>query len=68
MNTDQSNKLIKLPEVMDRTTRSKSSIYSDIKKGEFPKPVKIGVRGVAFIESEINEWLNKRIEASQESA
>jgi predicted DNA-binding transcriptional regulator AlpA len=29
-------------------------------KGEFPDPVQIGARAVAFRESDIAEWINSR--------
>ena len=31
----------------------------------FPSPVKIGSRAIAFIESEIDEWINQRIAESR---
>nr|DAJ72018.1 MAG TPA: putative transcriptional regulator [Caudoviricetes sp.] len=31
----------------------------------FPKTVKIGSRAIAFIESEIDEWVNQRIAESR---
>lgn len=31
----------------------------------FPKPVKIGARSVAWVESEVDEWINARVEASR---
>lgn len=57
--------LIKLREVMRRTSRSKSYIYEKIKSGDFPQQVKIGSRSVAFIESEINDWIERKIAASR---
>ncbi len=32
-------------------------------KGEFPKPIQLGPRAVAWIEGEVQEWLKVRIEA-----
>ncbi|EJQ0105560.1 AlpA family phage regulatory protein, partial [Shigella flexneri] len=43
-------------------------IYRLISLGRFPKPVKIGPRSVAFIESEVDEWINQRIDASRNNA
>ncbi|MFB0691935.1 AlpA family phage regulatory protein [Agrobacterium fabrum] len=40
---------------------SKSQRNLLIKKGDFPKPVKIGARLVAWPEHEINDWLKIRI-------
>ncbi|MBL7637999.1 helix-turn-helix transcriptional regulator [Atlantibacter hermannii] len=52
---------IRMPEVLRRTTYRKAWIYRLISQGRFPQPVKIGSRSVAFIEREIDEWVNQRI-------
>ena len=57
--------LLRLPTVMQRTAEAKSSIYKKVSEGNFPKPVKIGVRSVAWIESEIDDYINSKIEASR---
>lgn len=49
--------MIRLPEVMKLTGKSRSSIYLDISKEKFPKPYKIGDRSVAWKYSDINSWL-----------
>ncbi|EJG7683686.1 AlpA family transcriptional regulator, partial [Escherichia coli] len=51
--------LIRLSEVMRRTGYGRAWIYRLISQGRFPKPVKIGPRSVAFIESEVDEWINQ---------
>jgi len=60
-----SKSLIRLTEVLCRTGYSKASIYRLIRQGRFPVQVKIGPRSVAFIESEVDEWINQRIEESR---
>ncbi|MDC9622482.1 AlpA family transcriptional regulator [Xenorhabdus sp. XENO-7] len=56
---------IRLPEVQRRTGYSKAWIYKLISDGTFPKQVKIGPRSVAFIESEIDDWIAQRIAGSR---
>jgi len=34
---------------------------------EFPRPISLGGRSVGWLEEEINEWLEKKIEASRKS-
>lgn len=58
-------RLIRLPEVLHRTGYGKARIYHLISKGCFPSPVKIGSRAVAFIESEVEEWIQLTIENSR---
>lgn len=60
-------KLLKFEEVQSRTQKSRSRIYDDMAAGTFPKPVKIGTRAVAWIASEIDEWIEQRI-ADREAA
>lgn len=57
--------LIRLPEVLKRTGFGKAWVYRLISEGRFPAPVKIGVRAVAFVESEVNEWIQSVIETSR---
>ncbi|HTV07696.1 MAG TPA: AlpA family phage regulatory protein [Candidatus Aquilonibacter sp.] len=57
--------MLPLPVVMKRVNRSKSTIYADIAKGKFPKPIKLGLRSIGFIEAEIEAWLLARIEESR---
>ena len=57
-------RLIKLHEVRTITGKSRSSIYSD---PDFPKPVKIGARASAWVESEILKWVEARLEQRAEA-
>ncbi|EKS6737836.1 AlpA family transcriptional regulator [Enterobacter quasiroggenkampii] len=60
-----SQSLIRLPEVQRRTGYSKAWIYRLMAEKRFPSSIKIGTRAIAFIESEIDEWILSRIEASR---
>ena len=64
MNTTNQS-LIRLPEVLKRTGFGKAWVYRLISEGRFPAPVKIGVRAVAFVESEIDAWIQSVIETSR---
>lgn len=61
----QNTKLMRLPAVIERTGFSRSWIYELINQEQFPKPVKIGTRAIAFIESEIEEFLQELISKSR---
>lgn len=60
-----STRLIKMPEVMHRTGYGKAWIYRLISHGKFPASVKIGTRAIAFVESEVDDWINQRIAESR---
>ena len=55
-----SDRIIKLPEVMTMTGLSRSSIYSLIKKGDFPAQIKLSIRSSGWFWKEINGWLESR--------
>ena len=53
--------LLRLQQVMGRTGLGRSSIYAMASKGEFPKPIKIGLRSSAWLENEIRDWVRDKI-------
>jgi len=57
----QSN-LLSRQKVQNKTTLSRSSIYDLIARGEFPKPLKVSGRRVAWLESAVDAWIQSRIE------
>ncbi len=56
---------LRLPEVLARTGRSRSTIYVRLDLGRFPRPVSLGARAVGWIEAEVDEWTGEQIEASR---
>ncbi|MGJ0578047.1 helix-turn-helix transcriptional regulator [Xenorhabdus bovienii] len=57
--------VIKIHEVSRRTGLGKSTIYKYASEGMFPRPIKIGLRASAFIESEVDAWIHNRITESR---
>jgi prophage regulatory protein len=60
--------ILRLPEVKKSTGLSRSTIYLRISQGTFPKPVSLGGRAVGWLEAEIQEWLQRRVDASRKPA
>lgn len=58
-------KVLRLPKVVDRTGVPRASIYLKISQGLFPPPISLGERSVGWLESEIDEWINRQIELSR---
>ena len=52
--------LLSLEATRASTTLSKSSIYDLIGSGDFPAPVKISARRVAWKSEEVQAWLDSR--------
>ena len=56
-------RFIRRPEVETITGLSRSSIYAMIARGDFPAPVKIGMRAAAWPANEVASWIEARIHA-----
>ena len=56
-------RFISVAEVLDRIGLSRTHLYRKIKDDSFPRPVPLGPRKVAFLESEITEWMTERLNA-----
>jgi prophage regulatory protein len=56
----KAERLLRRPEVEERTGLSRSTLYDWMKRGEFPQPVKLGARIVAWRESDVTAWLENR--------
>jgi prophage regulatory protein len=59
-------RLIRLREVMAKTGLSRSYVYALAQKGQFPTPVKLTERSSAWIESEVQAWIDGRIKQREE--
>jgi len=67
------HRFIRLSEVMSRTGYGRTSIYRKMDDGSFPKSLKLGgapkdpnefdSRAIAWIEEEVDQWIESRIEA-----
>lgn len=55
-------RVMKLNEVINTTGLSRSSIYAYMSKGNFPKPIQLGPRAVAWVEGEVQGWLQDRLD------
>jgi prophage regulatory protein len=62
---EKHSKLLRLEDVRGRVPYSRSTIYQLIAQGKFPKPISIGERAVAWLESDIDAWIDSRIESGR---
>ena len=63
--TNPPTRFLRLPEVLERTGLSRSTIYVRLAAGRFPQPVSLGGRAVGWIEAEVDEWVRERIAESR---
>lgn len=61
----QLQSFLRLKQVKTLTGLSRSWIYDAIRRGNFPAPINIGARAVAWTEQSIADWQLLRVEQSQ---
>lgn len=59
------SRIIRWPEVHERVGYCRSNIYYLIQSGDFPSPIKLGSRAVGWLESDVENWIESRIEQSR---
>lgn len=59
---------LRLPEVKVITGLSKSTIYAFMQEKNFPAPIRLGPRAVAWVRSEVKQWAAERVHASRPAA
>lgn len=59
---DEGIRILRLPAVLRRVGLSRSSIYSRIRRGTFPRSVRLGDHAIGFVEHEISSWIKSAIE------
>lgn len=53
-------RILRLPQVEQKTGFKRAHIYELMKKGEFPQKVPIGVRAVGWDSAEVEQWVDDR--------
>jgi len=64
---DASIQILRLRQVCERIGLSRSMVYQLEAEQRFPPRIKIGVRAVGWIESEIQAWLEQRVHGNRPS-
>lgn len=59
-NPSNDHRLLRLPAVLDRVPFSQSTILRMVREGDFPPPVRLGKRAVAWRTREVEAWLASR--------
>jgi len=54
------NRLLRMKELSSIVGYKPWNIYRLIREGDFPRPVKLGQRAVAWRESDISDWIDSR--------
>lgn len=57
--TDTTLRLLRMKQVTERTTLSKSTLYAKIQRGEFPAGQLIGNRCRVWTEEQVSDWIRE---------
>ncbi|TWX65946.1 AlpA family phage regulatory protein [Colwellia demingiae] len=55
------HKMLRLPSVIELTGLSRSSIYLRMKNNVFPQSISLGDRAIAWLESDIEQWIEEKV-------
>jgi prophage regulatory protein len=58
-------RLLRLSAVESLTGLKRAHLYGLARRGQFPKPIKIGVRASAWRASQVHAWIAARISAAR---
>lgn len=58
--TERQGRLLRRREVEAVTGLPRSTLYLKIAEGEFPRPVRLGKRAVAWREADVLDWIAQR--------
>lgn len=54
------NNLLTISQVCKKVNRSRCTLWKWVKKGTFPKPIKIGKRTLGWKEVDFDQWLEEQ--------
>jgi len=55
--------IMHIGDVEKATSKPRPSIYRESREGTFPKPIQLGKRRLAWLESDIRDWILIRLNA-----
>ena len=55
-----SDRMLRAPEVGERTGLSRITIWRKVRAGTFPPPIELGPNTIGWLESVIDDWLANR--------
>ena len=54
------NKLLRMKNVLEKTGLGRSTVYALMKEKDFPQSIRVSGRSVAWVEADVDEWINKK--------
>jgi prophage regulatory protein len=57
--------LYRITQLVKKLVISKSTIWLWVKEGSFPKPIRLGKKSVAWLASDIENWIQERVDLNK---
>ena len=67
-NTPLPSPFVLVPETVTMTACPRSTILKYSKIGQFPKTIRLLGNRIAFLRTDVQEWIDKRVNSTQEAA
>lgn len=64
----QYTNMLRISEVCRRSGLSKSQVHRMVNENDFPQPIRLSKRAVAWVASEVEKWMQDRISATRQVA
>ena len=62
MDTSHTDRLLPVADVCHQTTLSRAFIYDLVRRGEFPRPIKLSPNRVAWPQTAVANWIATKID------
>ena len=63
MTSEQEHRILRLPQVVEKTGFKRSHIYNLMRAGQFPRSLPLGERAVGWDSVEVDAWVAARLAA-----
>lgn len=57
LRSGNSDRLLRLPQVIERVGLKRTAIYQRMREGRFPRSRSLGTRCTVWVESEVDQWV-----------
>jgi predicted DNA-binding transcriptional regulator AlpA len=65
---ENKSQFVLVPETVTMTACPRSTILKYSKIGQFPKTIRLLGNRIAFLRTDVQEWIDKRVNSTQEAA
>ena len=65
---ENKSQFVLVPETVTMTGCPRSTILKYSKIGQFPKTIRLLGNRIAFVRADVQEWIDKRVNSTQEAA